>query len=139
MTSSHPTPHLIDTSAWVHTLVRRTPPTPLQQRVKALVQAQLAATTPLIRLELLRGARDAHAYQRIQRILVALTLLPFDQTTCDDAARLGFRLRRLGVTVSTVDLLIAATAIAAGAVVVHCDRDFDLIAQHSALQVESHV
>ncbi|MGH2353840.1 MAG: type II toxin-antitoxin system VapC family toxin [Chloroflexota bacterium] len=130
---------LIDTSVWVHTLVRRNPPTPLQRRVAVLLQTALVATTALVRLELLRGARDEAAYRRIDQILSPLHLLPLDHSLCDDAARLGFALRRQGVTVSAVDLLVASAALRAGATVVHCDRDYDLIARHSPLSVESHV
>jgi hypothetical protein len=129
--------HLIDTSVWVHALIRRTPITRVQRRVAGLVEAKLAATTPIVRLELLRGARDRAAYRRIQETLDPLGQLPLDERTIEDAAELGFSLRREGVTVPTTDLLIATAAIRAGAILVHLDGDYNHIAEHSSLRVES--
>jgi predicted nucleic acid-binding protein len=48
-------------------------------------------------------------------------------------------LRGSGVTVPLMDVLIAAVAISSGAVLVHRDRHFDLIAEHAPLHVESYV
>ncbi len=48
-------------------------------------------------------------------------------------------LRRRGVTVPFTDLLVAAVAAGAEAVLVHRDRHFDSIAAHVGLKVESHV
>jgi predicted nucleic acid-binding protein len=107
--------------------------------VSELLEEKLAAVHPIVRLELLRGARDRAAYQRIHQILEPLAQLPLDDATLNEAAELGFSLRREGVTVPTTDLIIAASAIRASAVVVHLDRDCDHIAKHSALRVESHV
>jgi predicted nucleic acid-binding protein len=39
----------------------------------------------------------------------------------------------------SIDLLIATVAMAYGATLVHRDRDFDLVAKHVPLVVESHV
>jgi predicted nucleic acid-binding protein len=115
--------YLIDTSVWIHALVRRTPITRTHQRVAELIEAKLATTTPIVRLELLRGARDRAAYVRIQQTLAPLAQLPLDDATIGDAAELGFSLRREGVVVPTTDLLIAASAIRAGAILVHLDAD----------------
>ncbi len=57
----------------------------------------------------------------------------------EEAGRWGFELRRRGVTVPFTDLLIAAVAAGAVAVLVHRDRHFDSIAAHVGLKVESHV
>ena len=53
------------------------------------------------------------------------------------AARMGFQLRREGITVPFTDLLIAAVALESGAVLLHRDRHFDYIASQSTLKVES--
>jgi hypothetical protein len=134
-----PTLYLIDTSVWIHALVRRDPPTPIQLRLAELLRAGVAATVSLVRVELLRGARDAPRYRRIERILAPLASLPLTDEVYNDAAQLGFRLRRSGVTVPLVDLVVAATAIKNDSVVVHLDADYELIARHSTLRTEGHL
>jgi predicted nucleic acid-binding protein len=101
-----------------------------------LVAAQAAATTGVIRLEVLRGSRSPQHFQLSSRSLDALAQLSSDDLW-DEAACLGLQLRRLGVTAQSTDLLIAAVAIRAGATVLHRDRDFDAIARHTPLLVES--
>lgn len=131
--------YLLDTSVWIHALVRRRALTNLQRRVAELLRAAQVATIALVRLELLRGARDTAAYTRIERLLEPLRWLPLDDAVYDSAAQLGFRLRRSGVTVPIVDLVVAATAIRYGVIVVHLDTDYELIAKHSPLRTESHL
>jgi len=58
--------------------------------------------------------------------------LPSDLAVYDQAARLYWGLRRQGVTIrSTVDILIALTALTHDAWLLHDDRDFDQIAAHT--------
>lgn len=59
--------------------------------------------------------------------------------TWGEAGWFGAGLRAAGVTVQSTDLLIAVVAMQAGAVLVHRDSDFDAIARHAPLLVESHV
>jgi predicted nucleic acid-binding protein len=47
--------------------------------------------------------------------------------------------RQHGITVASIGLLIAAVAIAHSATLLHRDSDFDLIANHISLTVESYV
>ena len=131
--------YLVDTSIWLEVL----PPTrgsqELRERVDQLLAADVAATMGLVRLELLGGARTEEEWRRLSELLSALHPLPVEDRHWEEAARMGFQLRRLGVTVPFTDLLTAAVAMAADAVVVHRDRHFDVIAHHLALRVESYV
>jgi predicted nucleic acid-binding protein len=127
---------LVDTSAWLRVLPPRGSPSTLAERVRALLAADQAATTGLVRLELLSGARTEADFQSLSGMLAALHQLPAPEVRWDDAAHLGFVLRRRGLSVPFADILIAAVAIAAGASVLHVDRHFDLIAAHAPLLVE---
>ena len=83
--------------------------------------------------ELLQGARDEVEYARLKRVLSTQEILWLPQTLeiHEQAARLFFDLRRTGVTVrSTIDMLIALTAIYHHVPLLHNDRDFDRIASH---------
>ena len=56
----------------------------------------------------------------------------------DDAATLYRRCRQQGETVrKLIDCLIAAVAIRGGVPVLHNDRDFDVLARHTELQLDS--
>ncbi|MBI2872582.1 MAG: PIN domain-containing protein [Chloroflexi bacterium] len=130
---------LVDTSAWLEVLPPGRGGHALRQRVDDLLAADLVATTGMVRLELLGGARSEEDWRRLGQLLSALHPLPVTEEHWNDAARLGFQLRRQGIAVPFTDLLIAAVAMGAGAVVLHRDRHFDLVAAHLPLQVESHV
>ena len=128
--------YVIDTSAWI--AVRRQPRAPQSERTLSLILEGLAAINPIVRLELLVGCRDESEFAETDRELSGLTDFEMLDITWDTAARLGFNLRRKGVTVPVPDLLIAASAIEHEAVVVHADKHFIDIAQHSDLRVESY-
>lgn len=128
---------LLDSTVWIH-LNRRDPPERLASRAKQLIAADLAAYNQVIRSEILVGCRDDQEYWTNNRQIGALRELPLHQSIWDAAAGLGFALRRRGVTAGLPDLLIAASALEHDAIVVHADTDFDTIASHSDLRVESY-
>lgn len=125
-------PALIDTSLWIEALDRSGAPD-ARGVVRAVVEPGLALVNGLIMAELLRGARDTSDFERLQLVLEATTDLALDRPTWKRAARLGFDLRRAGVTVPTVDLAIAASAMEAGVTLLHMDAHFELIAVHAPL------
>ena len=129
---------LVDTSVWLEVL----PPgrgRDIRERVDGLLSADLVATTGMVQLELLGGTRSQEEWNRLAELLSALHPLPIADGHWEDAARDGFLLRRQGITVPSTDLLISAVATREGAVLIHRDRHFDLIAAHLPLRVESYV
>jgi hypothetical protein len=130
---------LVDTSIWLEVLPPGRAVPALRNRIDALLSADRVATTDIVRLELLGGARSQEEWDRLGRLLDALHPLPVMEEHWQEAARMGFQLRRQGVAVPFTDLLIGAVAMLAGAVLVHRDRHFDFVASHLSLRVESHV
>jgi predicted nucleic acid-binding protein len=134
--------HLVDSSVWIPVL-RRAPADALaqrlKQRVRALVASNEAATTGIVRLELLRGTRSESEYRELEHTLGGLHQILTHDAVWDEAGRLGARLRAVGLVVQTTDLLLAAVALRAKVVLVHRDGDFDAIAKHAPLLVESYV
>lgn len=128
--------YLVDSSAWIFAL-RRRPSEAIQRRIRELAELDAVAICGLVELEILGGATNETEYQQLERQLRGLHRLPTDEADWNSAARLAFSLRRSGVTVPFPDLLLAALALRHGAILVHADRDFDLIANHSPLRVES--
>jgi predicted nucleic acid-binding protein len=128
--------YLIDTSAWILVL-RPNAPEAAKAIVDQLIATNRAATTDVIFLELLAGSRTERECEELQQDLEALIYLPISHELWVKAARFSFTLRRQGLTVPTLDVLIAAVAIENGVGVLHADRHFDLIGQHASLKVRN--
>ena len=131
--------YLLDTSVWLDVLPPRGGNTDLRVRVGALLTEDRVATTGMVRLELLGGARTEQEWDQLRDYLSALHQLAVDEETWQEAAQMGFQLRRQGVTVPFTDLIIGAVAMRSGIVLLHRDRHFDLMAQHLPLQVDSYL
>jgi len=126
---------LVDTSAWVEFL--RDTGSAVCQRVDDLLDGDIATCHP-VRMEVLAGARDEAHLNDLRRLLARASLLPTRATDYEQAAGLYRSCRRSGETVRRlIDCLIAATAMRAGIPILHADVDFDTLARHTALQVES--
>ena len=83
--------------------------------------------------ETLQGAKDQKEWQLLKDYLSTQTIYYSPETleTYEKAAFLFFNLRRSGVTPrSTMDMLIALTAIEYNLYLLHEDRDFDIMANH---------
>lgn len=131
---------LIDTSVWIEVFPpRRASSQTLVQHVEALIQSRRAATTGMVRLELLAGARTLPEYRELEDALIGLPTLPIEEHLWDEACKLSFQFKRVGVTVPISDLVITTIAIHANATVLHRDRHFDMIAAHTPLRVEGYL
>ncbi len=131
--------YLLDTSVWIDVLKPGGANSSLRDRVDALLAADRVAITGMVRLELLGGARNDRDWDQLNDHFSALHQLPFEDDTWQEAARMGFQLRRQGVTVPFTDLIIGAVAVNSSSVLLHRDRHFDLMAEHLPLQVESYL
>lgn len=128
---------LVDTSAWIE-YVRATE-SPTHRRLRdAVANRERIATTGMVILELLSGARDERHARELQGLLARGRYLPVDESADYEAAAAIYRAcRGAGQTVRTVaDCLIAAVAIRARATLLHSDADFDAIARVSPLRIE---
>ncbi len=126
-------PLLPDTSAWVNYL-RSSGAADLKMAMReALAQGRVAACW-VVRTELLVGAKDLGAFDTLREALHGVTDVPITEERWDEAARLGYDLRKQGLLVPLPDLLIAQCAISSGRVVWHADEDFERIRGHSSLR-----
>ena len=131
--------YLADTSAWLRVFPTRAPPSELRRRLDELLASRQMTITGMVRLEILGALSNEAEYRRRAALLDAVPVLPTTEARWAEAAWLGSQLRARGLTIPNTDLLIAAVAMAASATVVHVDRHFDLMAQHTPLLVESYV
>ena len=125
---------LIDTSAWIEFL--RDTGSPICERVDDLLAAEIA-TCDVVRMEVLAGARNEQHLQQLRRLLARASTIPTEPVDYDAAAALYRTCRQQGHTVrKLIDCLIAAVAIRGNIPVLHMDVDFDILAQHTSLQVD---
>jgi hypothetical protein len=125
---------LIDTSAWVEFL--RDTGSAICNRVDALLDDEIATCHP-VRMEVLAGARDEQHLSDLRGLLARGSLIATEPTDYEEAAALYRACRRRGETVRRlIDCLIAAAAIRTSVPVLHSDSDFEILARHTALQIE---
>lgn len=126
---------LIDTSAWVEFL--RDTGSPICQRVDDLLAVEIA-TCDAVRMEVLAGARNEQHLQQLRRLLARASNLRTESMDYEAAAALYRTCRQRGHTVrKLIDCLIAAVAIRGNVPILHSDADLDILAQHTALQVDA--
>ena len=127
-----------DTSAWTE-LLRRTGSGVDQALRRALRDPHELAVTEVVVMELLAGARSPRHLRDLRSLLLVPRLLRLRGLDAyEHAAELYRRCRAGGETVRKLtDCLVAVPAIEAGAPVLHADRDFDVLARHTRLEVVS--
>jgi predicted nucleic acid-binding protein len=125
---------LIDTSAWVEFL--RDTGSAVCDRVDVLLDGDIATCHP-VRMELLAGARDEQHLSDLRGLLARGSLIPTEPADYEEAAALYRACRRGGETVrKPIDCLIAATAMRTSTPVLHSDRDFEVLARYTRLQID---
>jgi len=117
---------LVDTSAWIAFFRDHGPVAAVVDN--SLQDDDVALCGPVF-TELRRGFKSAAERSKTIPLLLACHQLPQPAGLWNEAGDLGFALARSGVTVKTLDLLIAAYALASGVPVLTLDRDFTLIAR----------
>jgi predicted nucleic acid-binding protein len=126
---------LADTSAWVEFL--RATGSQANLRLRALMERDELATTDVVLMEVLAGARDDGHRDQLRALLARCEFVPIaGPRDYEDAADIYRACRRAGDTVRALtDCLIACVAIRAGLALLHTDRDFDAIARHAPLEM----
>ena len=126
---------LVDTSVWI--LILRDKTGRVVEAFRKKVGSDVTVLSRFNQLELLQGARDLKEWQLLEDYLTTQVYLEASADTWRDAARIYFDLRRKGVSVSsTVDCCIAQVALEYGALLLHCDQDFERIAKVRKLDEE---
>lgn len=109
----------------------------VEQRLRPLLEDGWIATCGIVDLEVLYSARSLGAYEATLQERQSLEDIPITPEVVARAIAIQHDLARRGQhRVPIPDLLIAAAAESAGLIVLHYDRDFELIAQVSDLAQE---
>lgn len=109
---------------------------PSVQTLRRLIMEDQPVGVPGIVLqELLSGVRSVHEFDLLLDLMEGFPLLLATQKHYLAAARIANACRRRGITISTVDCLIAAMAVEAKSPLLTTDRDFELMAPHCSLRL----
>jgi predicted nucleic acid-binding protein len=126
-------PTIVDTSVWID--VFRDASSTMRGRLEEAVDPDDVLLTPFTELELLQSCRDEQEWALLASYLETQEYVELARSTWAAAARIFFDLRRLGKTVrSPIDCCIAQLAIDHGTLLLHRDRDFEVIAEIRPLQ-----
>ena len=124
---------LVDTSVWIAFF--RSANSEGSTMVKQLLRTGSPAYTGIIATELYRGAKSKKETSVLDDLLTSIECLPVRDEYFKAAGELGYVLSQHGITVGTVDLLIAEIAIANKAAIFTFDAHFASIARYSSLRV----
>ncbi len=127
---------IVDTSAWVEYLRATGSPTHLALRTGIQAGGRIATPAPVV-TELLSGCRSEADAASLLRLLTRFEILiPDSLRDYQVAARICRVCRREGLTIrSTVDCLVAATALANRRPLLARNGDFAAIARHTELEL----
>ena len=117
---------LVDSSVWIEGLSLRAPEK-LRVTLRALIEANRAVVTEMIRLEVMVGTRSDDEFAEFRADFDALRCLKTDPAHWLKAEELSILLVRRGARVPPSDLLIAAVALAHAMPVWHADKDFERV------------
>lgn len=114
------------------------PLAPVRERLAPIIAAGEAASCALIDVEVLFSARNSRDYEQIRaRRKLSYVSIPITESILQRAIAVQGRLAKRGQhRIPIPDLIIAATAEAANATVLHYDADFDRIAAVTSQPVE---
>lgn len=126
---------LVDTSVWID--VFRDSTGRRRTALRRVLADEPVVLTRFHQLELLQGSRDEREWGLLKDYLDTQEYLEAESSTWPEAARIYFDLRRAGSTVRTpIDCCIAQLALEHGALLLHRDRDFEVIARVRPLRQE---
>ena len=119
---------LIDTSVWIQ--VFKDKQGTEAQRIQIWLDGHEVVLTRFNQLELLQGCRDNKEWLLLSSYLENQTYIEATNDTWQSAARIYYDLRRQGLTVrSPIDCCIAQIALENDLLLLHNDKDFNVIHQ----------
>ena len=128
---------LVDTSVWSLALRKGVPTEhPAVERLDAcLAGHEDLFLSPVILQEILQAFRSETTVRKVAGYLEPFPLLSLDRQGIETAARLFRMSRSRGITASTIDCQIAATAIQHECLLLTADRDFERLSDVTDLRL----
>ncbi len=124
---------LADTSVWIDFFNGN--PSRETRLLRGLIGTKVLMTGDIVMCEVLQGFRHEQEHKRAMDAMDNLRFVPMVGRDVAFASAQNYRyLRRKGVTIrTTIDMIIATFCIENAHTLLHCDRDFEAIAEHLPL------
>ena len=128
---------LVDTSVWSLALRRKDGGDGKEARVlkKLIEQGEDIFLIGIVLLEIFQGIKRSDQFQALKKYFEPFPLIELSREDYVRAAALKNDLIKKGIQASTIDALIASTAVARGCVLFTADSDFFHIAKHIRLKL----
>ena len=124
---------LVDTSCWIHAF--RYAGSFEASVLEGLLDENQVVTSSLIIAELIRGAQRKKEKSFIRRDFLNIPLATGIDFLGIKIGDLGFKLRKKGITIPTIDLALCALAIENNLYLYSLDHHFKMIAKQSPLKL----
>ena len=126
---------LVDTTVWVDFFSGR--PCPHVDILEQLLKSgEDICVCGIILAEVLQGIRSDSNHAKTKNFFESLIFLPMTRATFLLSSQIYRTLRKKGFTIRTpLDCMIASVAIEHRVSLLHNDRDFNLIAKHTSLEI----
>lgn len=117
-----------DTSAWIASF-RVGGNLALKEYLRTSLDLDRLVTTNIVILELLQGCKTRREYEVLKARMDVLPLYLVNENTWSIAYETEYSLRRKGITVPIVDILICSIALEHGLNIVHHDEHIKVVAR----------
>jgi len=124
---------LVDTSVWIDFF--RNKETSLRRQVIRVLRDRNAYYTGIIALELYRGSRTKKEITILDKLFLSIEKIMEREETHKEAGLMGFELAKKGITIGTVDLLIAQLSLENNLTLFTLDQHFKTITNHYPLKL----
>ena len=125
---------LVDTSAWIEFYKKDSADSDIGEQVQHLIREDRVVTTEPVLLELAAGVKNK---KKLKELRDTFSLFHFAQIRDDiwnDAVDNMFALRRKGITIPAIDVLIGTAAITYDLYLIHIDKHYQSMAEVLPLQ-----
>lgn len=127
---------LVDTSAWIYALRKDYLPK-IKSYIEKLIEEDRVVINSIIKLELLAGTRTKKEFSRLKLRLDALPEIEINQAVWETAQIMAFDLRRKGVEIPLIDILILSSGKSSNFTLVHRDKHFELAGKYLNVKLKS--
>lgn len=126
---------LVDSSVWIDSWNDDTGS--CAQTLKKLIEDDQAVINGLIYTEITQGARNEKEFSTLEKLLRVIPILQFAEHHWLKSAKLFFDLKKKGLTVTTVDCVIAQMALETNSEIFSNDKIFRKMSPHCGLKIFS--
>ena len=117
--------YMIDTSVWIDYL--RDSNKELNDFIDRLIDEDVVYTNGIIKSELLIGTKTQKEYDLAKNNLECFKTLQLDDRIFNETSKVGFHLKRKGITVPLSDLIIAVQCFEHRLILIEKDKHFQKI------------